>query len=220
MTSINNTLASGVRIHDCLRKYDTTRVKLFIPRINSNVTTEMIQQDICSRQWGSVYTIKIINYKNGKRIAFVIINWNTNYQLAIDELYNIIENKANIHTFYNDKQHWTWIINNTFAKYTFEKYTFEKYTFDKSGAKTFSNQSDDFAPLFTKVEKVEKLDRLQWLSHATHRVILLYVQELHRQRNDYANNLIDIAWTPQQHTFYTQEKHKDDILLINIKSHF
>ncbi len=190
----------------------------------------MIQQDICSRQWGSVSTIKIINYKNGKRIAFVIINWNTNYQLAIDELYNIIETKANIHTFYNDKQHWTWIINNNFAKSTFEKSTFEK-----SGAKTEhfdtlfgkveqnNNNEDkdkDFAPLFTKVEKVEKLDRLEWLSHATHRVILLYVQELHRQRNDYANNLIDIAWTPQQHTFYTQEKHNDDLLLINIKSHF
>jgi hypothetical protein len=170
MTSIKNTIDSGVRIHDCLRKYDTTRVQLFIPRVNSNVTTEMIQQDICSRQWGSVSSIKILNYKNGKRIAFVIINWNTNYQLAIDELYNIIETKANIHTFYNDKQHWTWIINNNFAKSTFEK----------SGAKTFRNQSDDFDTLFTKVEK---LDRLEWLSHATPRVILLYVQELHRQRN-------------------------------------
>ena len=217
MTSIKNTIDSGVRIHDCLRKYDTTRVQLFIPRVNSNVTTEMIQQDICSRQWGSVSTIKIINYKNGKRIAFVIINWNTNYQLAIDELYNIIETKANIHTFYNDKQHWTWIINNNFAKSTFEKSTFDKSTFEKSGAKTFRNQSDDFDTLFTKVEK---LDRLEWLSNASHRVILLYVQELHRQRNDYANNLIDIAWTPQQHTFYTQEKHKDDLILINIKSHF
>ena len=112
MTSINN----YVRIPDCLRKYDITKVELFIPRVNQNVTTEMIQQDICSRSWGSVCSIKILNYKNGKRIAFVVINWNTSYQQAMDDLYNLIETKANIRTFYQDNQHWSWIVNNKYIK--------------------------------------------------------------------------------------------------------
>jgi hypothetical protein len=173
----------------------------------------MIQQDICSRSWGSVCSIKIINYKNGNRIAFVVINWNTSYQQAMDDLYNLIENKANIRTFYQDNQHWSWVVNNTF----------EKSTFPKSGAKTLMNHSDDFAPLFISfAEKVdddiENLKKIGWLSHASPRVLLEYVQELERQRNEFANNLLDVAWSPQQHHFYTQEKHKGDVELLRIKS--
>ena len=201
MTSTDNC----VRMPDCLRKYDIKRVELFIPRVNRNVTTEMIQQDICSRSWGSVCSIKIHNYKNGKRIAFVVINWNPSYQQAMDDLYNLIENKANIRTFYQDNQHWSWVVNNTFGK----------STFPKSGAKTLTNYSDDFAPL---LPKVDKLDRIGWLSHASPRVLLEYVQELERQRNEFANTLLDIAWSPQQHHFYTQEKHKGDLELLRIKS--
>lgn len=198
MTSTN----TSVRIPDCLRNYDITKVELFIPRVNLNVTTEMIQQDICSRSWGSVTSIKIINYKNGKRIAFVVINWNPRYQQAMDDLYNLIETKANIRTFYQDNQHWSWVVNNTFVK---------------SGAKTLMNHSDDFAPLLTKADK---LDRIGWLSHASPRDLLEYVQELERQRNEFANNLLDIAWTREQHHFYTQEKHKGDVQLLRIKSTF
>lgn len=198
MTSTNNMIAS-VRIPDCLRNYDITKVELFIPRVNQNVTTEMIQQDIYSRSWGSVTSIKIINYKNGKRIAFVVINWNPSYQQAMDDLYNLIETKANIRTFYQDNQHWSWVVNNTFVK---------------SGAKTLMNP-DHFAPLLTKVDK---LDRIGWLSHASPRVLLEYVQELERQRNEFANELLDLSWTPQQHHFYTQEKNKGDIELLRIKS--
>ena len=207
MTSTNNMIAS-VRIPDCLRNYDITKVELFIPRVNQNVTTEMIQQDIYSRSWGSVTSIKIINYKNGKRIAFVVINWNPRYQQAMDDLYNLIETKANIRTFYQDNQHWSWVVNNTFGK----------STFPKSGAKTLTNHSDHFAPLLPKVDKVDKLDRIGWLSHASPRVLLEYVQELERQRNEFANELLDLSWTPQQHHFYTQEKNKGDIQLLRIKS--
>ena len=227
MTSINN-MIDYVRIPDCLRKYDITKVELFIPRVNQNVTTEMIQQDICSRSWGSVCSIKILNYKNGKRIAFVIVNWNPSYQRAMDDLYNLIETKANIRTFYQDNQHWSWVVNNTFGK----------STFPKSGAKTLTNHSDhfapllgkveqnnnngekekDFAPLLPKVDKVDKLDRIGWLSHASPRTLLEYVQELERQRNEFANNLLDVAWSREQHHFYTQEKHKGDIELSRIKS--
>jgi hypothetical protein len=207
MTSINNMIAS-VRIPDCLRKYNITKVELFIPRVNRNVTTEMIQQDICSRSWGSVCSIKIHNYKNGNRIAFVVINWNPSYQRAMDDLYNLIENKANIRTFYQDNQHWSWVVNNTFGK----------STFPKSGAKTLMNP-DHFAPLLTNVDDdIEKLDRIGWLSHSPPRILLEYVQELERQRNEFANNLLDIAWSPQQHHFYTQEKHKGDLELLRIKS--
>ena len=204
MTSINNSRTSDVRMPDCLRKYDTTRVQLFIPRVNRNVTTEMIQQDICTRSWGSVCSIKIHNYKNGNRIAFVVINWNTSYQRAMDDLYNLIETKANIRTFYKDNQHWSWVVNNTFGK---------------SGAKTLMNHSDHFAPLLPKVDDdIEKLDRIGWLSNAPPRILLEYVQELERQRNEFANNILDIAWSPQQHHFYTQEKHKGDVELLRIKS--
>lgn len=207
MTSTNNMIAS-VRIPDCLRNYDITKVELFIPRVNQNVTTEMIQQDIYSRSWGSVTSIKIINYKNGKRIAFVVINWNPSYQQAMDDLYNLIETKANIRTFYQDNQHWSWVVNNTFGK----------STFPKSGAKTLTNP-DHFAPLLTKLDDdIEKLDRIGWLSHASPRTLLEYVQELERQRNEFANELLDLSWTPQQHHFYTQEKHKGDVELLRIKS--
>jgi hypothetical protein len=204
MTSTDNC----VRMPDCLRKYDIKRVELFIPRVNRNVTTEMIQQDICTRSWGSVCSIKIINYKNGNRIAFVVINWNTSYQQAMDDLYNLIETKANIRTFYQDNQHWSWVVNNTF---------------EKSVTKSLMNHSDDFAPLFISfAEKVdddiENLKKIGWLSHASPRVLLEYVQELERQRNEFANNLLDIAWSPQQHHFYTQEKHKGDVELLRIKS--
>ena len=207
MTSTNNMIAS-VRIPDCLRNYDIKKVELFIPRVNQNVTTEMIQQDIYSRSWGSVTSIKIINYKNGKRIAFVVINWNPSYQQAMDDLYNLIETKANIRTFYQDNQHWSWVVNNTFGK----------STFGKSGAKTLMNP-DHFAPLLTKLDDdIEKLDRIGWLSHASPRILLEYVQELERQRNEFANELLDLSWTPQQHHFYTQEKNKGDIELLRIKS--
>ena len=188
---------------DCLRKYDIKRVELFIPRVNRNVTTEMIQQDICTRSWGSVCSIKIINYKNGNRIAFVVINWNTSYQQAMDDLYNLIETKANIRTFYQDNQHWSWVVNNTFPK---------------SGAKTLMNPDHFAQPFISFAEKVDKLDRIGWLSNASPRVLLEYVQELERQRNEFANNLLDIAWSPQQHHFYTQEKHKGDVELLRIKS--
>ena len=189
MTSINN----YVRIPDCLRKYDITKVELFIPRVNQNVTTEMIQQDICSRSWGSVCSIKILNYKNGKRIAFVVINWNTNYQQAMDDLYNLIETKANIRTFYQDNQHWSWIVNNKYIK-----------------------------PLLGNplLGKVDNLDRIGWLSHASPRVLLEYVQELERQRNEFANNILDIAWSREQHHFYTQEKNKGDLILLRIKTNY
>ena len=200
MTSTNN----YVRIPDCLRNYDITKVELFIPRVNQNVTTEMIQQDICSRSWGSVCSIKILKYKNGNRIAFVIVNWNPSYQQAMDDLYNLIETKANIRTFYQDNQHWSWVVNNTFGK----------STFGKSGAKTLINP-DHFAPL---LGKVDNLDRIGWLSHASPRVLLEYVQELERQRNEFANNILDIAWSREQHHFYTQEKNKGDIELLRIKS--
>ena len=207
MTSTNNMIAS-VRIPDCLRNYDITKVELFIPRVNQNVTTEMIQQDIYSRSWGSVTSIKIINYKNGKRIAFVVINWNPSYQQAMDDLYNLIETKANIRTFYQDNQHWSWVVNNTFGKSTFVK----------SGAKTLTNP-DHFAPLLTKLDDdIKKLDRIGWLSHASPRILLEYVQELERQRNEFANELLDLSWTPQQHHFYTQEKNKGDVELLRIKS--
>ena len=136
MTSTDNC----VRMADCLRKYDIKRVELFIPRVNRNVTTEMIQQDICSRSWGSVCSIKIHNYKNGKRIAFVGINWNSSYQQAMDDLYNLIENKANIRTFYQDNQHWSWVVNNTFGK----------STFGKSGAKSTVRFGSCFAETFGK----------------------------------------------------------------------
>lgn len=188
MTSTNNMIAS-VRIPDCLRNYDITKVELFIPRVNQNVTTEMIQQDIYSRSWGSVTSIKIINYKNGKRIAFVVINWNPSYQQAMDDLYNLIETKANIRTFYQDNQHWSWVVNKKYIK-----------------------------PLSEKVEQNLQLDRIGWLSHASPRVLLEYVQELERQRNEFANELLDLSWTPQQHHFYTQEKNKGDIELLRIKS--
>ena len=188
MTSTNNMIAS-VRIPDCLRNYDITKVELFIPRVNQNVTTEMIQQDIYSRSWGSVTSIKIINYKNGKRIAFVVINWNPSYQQAMDDLYNLIETKANIRTFYQDNQHWSWVVNKKYIK-----------------------------PLSEKVEQNLQLDRIGWVSHASPRVLLEYVQELERQRNEFANELLDLSWTPQQHHFYTQEKHKGDIELLRIKS--
>ena len=188
MTSTNNMIAS-VRIPDCLRNYDITKVELFIPRVNQNVTTEMIQQDIYSRSWGSVTSIKIINYKNGKRIAFVVINWNPSYQQAMDDLYNLIETKANIRTFYQDNQHWSWVVNKKYIK-----------------------------PLSEKVEQNLQLDRIGWLSHASTRVLLEYVQELERQRNEFANELLDLSWTPQQHHFYTQEKNKGDIELLRIKS--
>ena len=209
MTSTDNC----VRMPDCLRKYDIKRVELFIPRVNQNVTSEMIQQDICTRSWGSVCSIKILKYKNGKRIAFVVINWNSSYwnasyQQALDDLYNLIENKANIRTFYQDNQHWSWVVNNTFGK----------STFPKSGAKTLMNP-DHFAEPLPKVDDdIEKLDRICWLSHASTRVLLEYVQELERQRNEFANDLLDIAWSPQQHHFYTQEKHKGDVELLRIKS--
>ena len=208
MTSTNNMIAS-VRIPDCLRNYDITKVELFIPRVNQNVTTEMIQQDIYSRSWGSVTSIKIINYKNGKRIAFVVINWNPSYQQAMDDLYNLIETKANIRTFYQDNQHWSWVVNNTFVK---------------SVEKTLMNHPDEqekgFVTLLPKVylTKVDKLDRIGWLSHASPRTLLEYVQELERQRNEFANELLDLSWTPQQHHFYTQEKNKGDIELLRIKS--
>ena len=198
MTSINN----YVRIPDCLRKYDITKVELFIPRVNQNVTTEMIQQDICSRSWGSVCSIKIINYKNGKRIAFVVINWNTNYQQAMDDLYNLIETKANIRTFYQDNQHWSWVVNNKYIK------------------PLLGN------PLLGKVEQkqkqddIEKLDRIGWLSHASPRTLIEYVQELDRQRNEFANNLLELSWNPQQSEFYIQEKNKGDILLLRIKTNY
>ena len=185
MTSTNN----YVRIPDCLRNYDITKVELFIPRVNQNVTTEMIQQDICSRSWGSVCSIKIINYKNGKRIAFVVINWNPSYQQAMDDLYNLIETKANIRTFYQDNQHWSWVVNKKYIK-----------------------------PLSEKVEQNLQLDRIGWVSHASPRILLEYVQELERQRNEFANELLDLSWTPQQHHFYTQEKNKGDIELLRIKS--
>lgn len=193
MTSINN----YIRIPDCLRKYDITKVELFIPRVNQNVTTEMIQQDICSRSWGSVCSIKILNYKNGKRIAFVVINWNTSYQQAMDDLYNLIETKANIRTFYQDNQHWSWVVNNKYIK-----------------------------PLLGKVEQkqeqddIEKLDRIGWLSHASPRILIEYVQELERQRNEFANNILDIAWSREQQHFYTQEKNKGDLLLLRIKTNY
>lgn len=193
MTSINN----YIRIPDCLRKYDITKVELFIPRVNQNVTTEMIQQDICTRSWGSVCSIKILNYKNGKRIAFVVINWNTSYQQAMDDLYNLIETKANIRTFYQDNQHWSWIVNNKYIK-----------------------------PLLGKVEQkqeqddIEKLDRIGWLSHASPRILIEYVQELDRQRNEFANNILDIAWSREQQHFYTQEKNKGDLLLLRIKNNY
>ena len=198
MTSINN----YVRIPDCLRKYDITKVELFIPRVNQNVTTEMIQQDICSRSWGRVFSIKIINYKNGKRIAFVVINWNTNYQQAMDDLYNLIETKANIRTFYQDNQHWSWVVNNKYIK------------------PLLGN------PLLGKVEQkqkqddIEKLDRIGWLSHASPRTLIEYVQELDRQRNEFANNLLELSWNPQQSEFYIQEKNKGDILLLRIKTNY
>ncbi len=191
MTSTNN----YVRIPDCLRNYDITKVELFIPRVNQNVTTEMIQQDICSRSWGSVCSIKIINYKNGKRIAFVVVNWNTFYQRAMDDLYNLIETKANIRTFYQDNQHWSWVVNN-------------KYIIPLSEKVEQNQQQDD----------IKKLDRIGWLSHASPRVLLEYVQELERQRNEFANNILDIAWSREQHHFYTQEKNKGDIELLRIKS--
>ena len=191
MTSTNN----YVRIPDCLRNYDITKVELFIPHVNQNVTTEMIQQDICSRSWGSVCSIKIINYKNGKRIAFVVVNWNTFYQRAMDDLYNLIETKANIRTFYQDNQHWSWVVNNKYIKQLSEKVE--------------QNQEQD---------DIKKLDRIGWLSHASPRVLLEYVQELERQRNEFANNILDIAWSREQHHFYTQEKNKGDIELLRIKS--
>ena len=198
MTSINN----DIRIPDCLRKYDITKVELFIPRVNQNVTTEMIQQDICTRSWGSVCSIKILNYKNGKRIAFVVINWNTSYQQAMDDLYNLIETKANIRTFYQDNQHWSWIVNNKYIK------------------PLLGN------PLLGKVEQkqeqddIEKLDRIGWLSHASPRILIEYVQELERQRNEFANNILDIAWSREQHHFYTQEKNKGDLILLRIKTNY
>ena len=198
MTSINN----YIRIPDCLRKYDITKVELFIPRVNQNVTTEMIQQDICTRSWGSVCSIKILNYKNGKRIAFVVINWNTGYQQAMDDLYNLIETKANIRTFYQDNQHWSWIVNNKYIK------------------PLLGN------PLLGKVEQkqeqddIEKLDRIGWLSHASPRILIEYVQELERQRNEFANNILDIAWSREQHHFYTQEKNKGDLILLRIKTNY
>ena len=198
MTSINN----YIRIPDCLRKYDITKVELFIPRVNQNVTTEMIQQDICSRSWGSVCSIKILNYKNGKRIAFVVINCNTGYQQAMDDLYNLIETKANIRTFYQDNQHWSWIVNNKYIK------------------PLLGN------PLLGKVEQkqeqddIEKLDRIGWLSHASPRILIEYVQELERQRNEFANNILDIAWSREQHHFYTQEKNKGDLILLRIKTNY
>ena len=198
MTSINN----YIRIPDCLRKYDITKVELFIPRVNQNVTTEMIQQDICTRSWGSVCSIKILNYKNGKRIAFVVINWNTSYQQAMDDLYNLIETKANIRTFYQDNQHWSWIVNNKYIK------------------PLLGN------PLLGKVEQkqeqddIEKLDRIGWLSHASPRILIEYVQELERQRNEFANNILDIAWSREQHHFYTQEKNKGDLILLRIKTNY
>jgi hypothetical protein len=139
----------------------------------------------------------------------VVINWNSSYwnysyQQAMDDLYNLIENKANIRTFYQDNQHWSWVVNNTFGK---------------SVTKSLMNQSEDFAPPLPKVDDdIEKLDRIGWLSHASQRVLLEYVQELERQRNEFANNLLDIAWSPQQHHFYTQEKHKGDVELLRIKS--
>ena len=196
MTSINNALTSLVRMPDCLRKYDTTRVQLFIPRVNRNVTSEMIQQDICTRSWGSVCSIKIHNYKNGNRIAFVVINWNTSYQRAMDDLYNLIETKANIRTFYQDNQHWSWVVNNKYINQLLEQNNGEK------------EQHHD----------TEKLDRIGWLSHAPPRTLLEYVQELERQRNEFSNNLLDIAWSREQHHFYTQEKHKGDVELLRIKS--
>ena len=162
----------------------------------------MIQQDICSRSWGRVFSIKIINYKNGKRIAFVVINWNTNYQQAMDDLYNLIETKANIRTFYQDNQHWSWVVNNKYIK------------------PLLGN------PLLGKVEQkqkqddIEKLDRIGWLSHASPRTLIEYVQELDRQRNEFANNLLELSWNPQQSEFYIQEKNKGDILLLRIKTNY
>ena len=193
---MTSTIAS-VRIPDCLRNYDITKVELFIPRVNQNVTTEMIQQDIYSRSWGSVTSIKIINYKNGKRIAFVVINWNPSYQQAMDDLYNLIETKANIRTFYQDNQHWSWVVNKKYIKPLSEKVE--------------QNQEHD---------DIEKLDRIGWLSHASPRVLLEYVQELERQRNEFANNILDIAWSREQHHFYTQEKNKGDLLLLRIKNNY
>lgn len=194
MTSTNNIIAS-VRIPDCLRNYDITKVELFIPRVNQNVTSEMIQQDICSRSWGSVCSIKIYNYKNGKRIAFVVVNWNPSYQQAMDDLYNLIETKANIRTFYQDNQHWSWVVNKKYIKPLSEKVE--------------QNQEQD---------DIKKLDRIGWLSNASPRILLEYVQELERQRNEFANNILDIAWSREQHHFYTQEKNKGDIELLRIKS--
>ena len=191
MTSTNN----YVRIPDCLRNYDITKVELFIPRVNQNVTTEMIQQDICSRSWGSVCSIKILKYKNGNRIAFVIVNWNPSYQQAMDDLYNLIETKANIRTFYQDNQHWSWVVNNKYIKPLSEKVE--------------QNQEQD---------DIKKLDRIGWLSYASPRILIEYVQELERQRNEFANNILDIAWSREQHHFYTQEKNKGDIELLRIKS--
>ena len=200
MTSINN----YVRIPDCLRKYDITKVELFIPRVNQNVTTEMIQQDICSRSWGSVCSIKIINYKNGKRIAFVVINWNPSYQQAMDDLYNLIETKANIRTFYQDNQHWSWVVNNKYIK------PLSGNTLLGKGEQKQKQEQDD----------IEKLDRIGWLSHASPRILLEYVQELDRQRNEFANNLLELSWNPQQSEFYIQEKHKGDLLLLRIKNNY
>ena len=81
-------------------------------------------------------------------------------------------------------------------------------------------QEKGFVTLLPKVylTKVDKLDRIGWLSHASPRTLLEYVQELERQRNEFANELLDLSWTPQQHHFYTQEKNKGDIELLRIKS--
>ena len=218
MTSINN----YIRIPDCLRKYDITKVELFIPRVNQNVTTEMIQQDICSRSWGSVCSIKILNYKNGKRIAFVVINWNTSYQQAMDDLYNLIETKANIRTFYKDNQHWCWIVNNKYIKPLLGNPLLGKVEQNNNNGEKEKEKERDFAPLLTKVDltKIDKLDRIGWLSHASPRILIEYVQELERQRNEFANNILDIAWSREQHHFYTQEKNKGDILLLRIKNNY
>jgi hypothetical protein len=67
-------------------------------------------------------------------------------------------------------------------------------------------------------DDIEKLDRIGWLSNAPPRILLEYVQELERQRNEFANNLLDIAWSREQHHFYTQEKNKGDVELLRIKS--
>ena len=85
MTSTDNC----VRMPECLRKYDIKRVELFIPRVNQNVTSEMIQQDICTRSWGSIWqhwnkgrTSRSQNTKDGWKTNFSAFRW------AIPELCN------------------------------------------------------------------------------------------------------------------------------------